>query len=111
MIDILVSRDSRGNICRLKVEGHSGFDVAGQDIVCSAVSALVQTAAIGLTDVVKVEPLYNQKSGLVDLTIPSGLDDDKFKGVGIVLETIFLGLKSIELGYSEYIRIRERKVE
>lgn len=111
MINILVSRDSRGNICCLKVGGHSGYDEAGQDIVCSAVSAIVQTAVMGLTEVVGIEPLYHQKSGLADLKIPSGLPDDQIKGIGIVLETMLLGLKSIELGYSEYITIRERKVE
>jgi uncharacterized protein YsxB (DUF464 family) len=39
------------------------------------------------------------------------LTDDKIKETGIVLETMLLGLKSIELGYGEYISIRERKVE
>ena len=95
----------------MKVEGHSGFDVAGQDIVCSAVSAIVQTAVIGLVDVVGIEPIYHQKSGLAHLKIPARLSDKKTREIGIVLETMLLGLKSIELGYSEYVTIRERKVE
>ena len=111
MIHVLVSRDDRGNISSLKVEGHSGFDVAGQDIVCSAVSAIVQTAVIGLMDVVGIEPIYHQENGLAHLDIPLGLPEDIIKETGIVLETMLLGLKSIELGYSEYITIRERKVE
>lgn len=111
MINILVSRNRRGNISSLKVEGHSGFDEIGQDIVCSAVSAIVQTAIMGLTDVVGIKPLYHQESGLSDLRIPSGFPDDKNREIGIVLETMLLGLKSIELGYSKYITIRERKVE
>mgnify|MGYP001176809798 FL=1 len=111
MINILVVRDREDNICSFKVEGHSGFDVAGQDIVCSAVAAIVQTAVIGLTDVVGIEPQYHQESGLAHLKIPSGLTDDKIKEAGILLETMLLGLKSIELGYGEYISIRERKVE
>lgn len=95
----------------MRVGGHSGFDEAGRDIVCSAVSAIVQTTIIGLKDVVGIEPLYEQKSGLADLKMPSGLSPDIGKEAGILLETMLLGLKSIELGYGEYITIRERKVE
>lgn len=111
MIKVLISRNSQGNICYLKVRGHSGFDQPGQDIVCSAVSAIVQTAVMGLIDIVGIEPLYHQESGLADLEIPSGLPDNKVRETALVLETMLLGLKSIELGYSEYISIRERKVE
>lgn len=95
----------------MKVEGHSGFDEAGRDIVCSAVSAIVQTAVIGLEEVAGIKPIYHQKSGLADLKMPSGLPIAKTRKANIILETMLLGLKSIELGYGEYITIRERKVE
>lgn len=111
MIHISISRDKDDHICHFEVQGHSGFADSGQDIVCSAVSALVQTAVIGLTDVVGVNPIYDQKDGLARCTIPSGITQVKMKNTSIVLETMLLGLKSIELGYDEYITICERQVE
>jgi uncharacterized protein YsxB (DUF464 family) len=111
MIKILILRDDLGNIRRLKVSGHSGYDEIGRDIICSAVSAIVQTTVIGLSNVVGIKPLYHQESGLADLRIPDGLSQEKIDEANIVLETGLLGLKSIEAGYSEYVDIRERKVE
>ena len=107
----MLLRDSQGNISCFQVKGHSGFDEAGQDIVCSAVSAIVQTAIMGLTDIVGIKPLYHQKNGLANFKIPLDIPNEKMEKVGIVLETMLLGLKSIELGYDEYITIREREVE
>jgi len=38
-----------GRIVRLQVSGHAGFAHPGEDIVCAGVSALVQSAAHGLS--------------------------------------------------------------
>ncbi|NLJ41854.1 MAG: ribosomal-processing cysteine protease Prp [Clostridiales bacterium] len=111
MINITVLRDRRDKICGLKVVGHAEFDIEGQDIVCSAVSAIVQTAILGLTDVIGIRPHYSQDKGMIDLEISSELLQTKSNEISIVTETTLLGLKSIELGYSEYITIEERKVE
>ncbi|HZJ56727.1 MAG TPA: ribosomal-processing cysteine protease Prp [Clostridia bacterium] len=111
MVNILIVRNESGNVCRLKVAGHSGYDEIGRDIVCSAISAIVQTMVIGLKDVVGIRPLYHQKSGLADLKIPDDLSEEKIKKANILLETGLLGLRSIESGYGEYVDIRERKVE
>lgn len=111
MIDVLITRNGRDNIVGVNVEGHAGFEDEGLDIVCSAVSAIVQTAVLGINEIVGIELFYHQEKGLAKLRVPSGLPEGKVRDLGIILETMLLGLKSIELGYSEYITIRERKVE
>lgn len=111
MIEILITRDVPGNITGIRVEGHSGYEDEGKDIVCSAVSAIVQTAVLGINNVIGLKPFYHQEKGLAELRISSKLLENNIRDLGIILETMLLGLKSIELGYSEYITIRERKVE
>ena len=100
-----------GNVSQLMVKGHSGFDDAGKDIVCSGVSAIVQTIILGLTHIVGIEIKYRKKNGLIDFKMPGDLTQDKIKEANILLETALLGLKSIKMGYDEYIDIRERRVE
>ena len=41
--------------CGFSAEGHSGFAEEGSDIVCAAVSAVTQTAAIQAEDVLHME--------------------------------------------------------
>jgi len=110
MIRAVIDRDPSGNIVGFDVSGHSGYSEAGKDIVCAAVSAVVQTAVIGLTEVLGIKVKYRQKTGEAQCAIPSGLSGDKREKINIVLETMLYGLKSIQEGYGEYIRVEERRM-
>lgn len=46
MIKINVNAES-GNMT-IEVKGHAGYDAHGRDIVCAGVSAILQTAVLGL---------------------------------------------------------------
>ena len=45
MIKIIYKADSEGGKLTMRAEGHAGYAPAGQDIVCAAVSCLMQTLA------------------------------------------------------------------
>ncbi len=111
MINALICRNSEGKIESFRIEGHAGFDEPGRDLVCCAVSCIVQTAILGLTDVVGLNPSVCKRSGLVVCKIPKGVPASKMEKASIILETMLAGLKSVQLGYGEYITISERKVE
>lgn len=49
-IELIQSAGPGGGFCRLTAEGHAGTAAKGQDIVCAAVSALVQTLAAWVTE-------------------------------------------------------------
>ena len=51
MIKIVIYKAKEGRIKGFKISGHSGYGIRGTDIVCSAVSALGQTAILGLLKV------------------------------------------------------------
>ena len=41
-----------GHIVSLKTSGHTGYGVEGEDIVCAALSSVIQTAIMGLLHIV-----------------------------------------------------------
>ena len=105
MINILVIKDKQ-NIITIEATGHSGYAEAGRDIVCSAVSTLIQNLAVGLTEVLK-----KQAKIIIDEEIPhmcvSLLDNDE--KAQILMQTTLLSLKEIANGYSNYIKIKEKQ--
>lgn len=111
MIEVEVKCDKEGHISRFEVSGHAGYDVPGKDIVCAAVSAVVQTAVIGLTDVIGLKVEYRQKNGNARCIIPKGLSVEQREKADIVLRTMVYGLKSIQSGYSEHISVLEKEAE
>jgi uncharacterized protein YsxB (DUF464 family) len=108
MITVEIYRNLQGQIESFRVEGHAGFDEPGRDLVCCAVSCIVQTAILGLTDVVGIQPVLHKKKGLVDCKIPKRISTSQMEKVSIIMDTMLAGLKSVELGYDEYITILER---
>lgn len=82
------------------VEGHAEFAPHGQDIVCAGVSAIVQTAILGIEH-------YN----FVDVTKEDGyikvhITHDDHTSDAIV-KTMLLGLEALELQYPDYIKIKK----
>ena len=45
MIKVLVSKE------KIEIEGHSGYDLIGKDIVCSAVSSIITTTINGILSI------------------------------------------------------------
>lgn len=42
----------------IKIKGHAEYAEHGKDIVCAAVSAILQTAQLGLSEIAKQYPEY-----------------------------------------------------
>ncbi len=111
MIRVSVQHSYDGFIQAFSIKGHAGYDEAGRDIVCAAVSAVAQTAIIGLTDIVGLKPDYHQQDGFLQCILPDGLSKQDRKKAEIVLGTMLAGLKSIQYGYPDFISIKEREVD
>ena len=74
VITVLYNGD---NIVGFVAKGHSGYAKHGEDIVCAAVSALTQTAYLGLEKLVKAEMEFHIKDGELRLILSKGLDAEK----------------------------------
>lgn len=82
-----------GRIVRLHVHGHAGTAPHGEDLVCAAVSALVQTAALGLKELDSTAPPARVREGDLLWQGESG------EAGQIILETCVLGLQDIARSY------------
>jgi uncharacterized protein YsxB (DUF464 family) len=91
------------------VSGHAGFDEYNRDIVCSAVSALTITVINGLTEVLKVKADYSVDEGFTELNL-SELDEPDIDKCQVLMETLLLGIKSMEFQYGKYIILKMEEV-
>lgn len=91
-IRIINDRDEIG----IKVEGHSGSGVKGTDIVCSAVSAIIQTSVIAITRVAGIHQKIEQRDGYLESIIfhrNSGIPN--ISRLITILYTMIIGLEEI----------------
>jgi len=107
MTTITIKRDKQNRICAFEASGHSNSNAyAGTDIHCAAISAIVQTAAIGLTEYAKAKADIKIKDGYLSCKLKN-LEDASNPAVAAILETMQLGLESFSKSYGKYIRIIE----
>ena len=99
-----------GEIEGFEVTGHTGYAEEGSDIVCSAVSALTQTAVIGLTEVLKLPSTVEIKQARLYFMLERGLDEKSRREAQILFQTLRLGLGSIADTYGTYLKLVEKEV-
>lgn len=109
MIEVRVQRDGTGLIRGMKVTGHAGYAPHGKDIVCAAVSALVQTAVHGIEYRFGLKIDARVEKGDVYLRLPPNLGEVQDR-VQDVLEVTVLGLKGISNQYGEHVSVVEEVI-
>jgi uncharacterized protein YsxB (DUF464 family) len=103
LIAIKVYRN-RDSTVRVRVSGHGGGK-KGEDIVCSAVSAVTQTALAGLLYYGKNLIKWKKKDGLLDIAISDTQDQELFSVFKTILFTMVLGLKGIVEEYPKIVKL------
>lgn len=110
MIEVLFIRNLQGKLTSFTVQGHAGFAPHGQDIVCSAVSAIAQTTVYGMDRVLGINPQVLVREGFLECKIPEGaLAPKELEKVEVLLETMLVGLQEIQRDYSDCILIEDHK--
>lgn len=106
MISIRFEKDA-DRIVALTVKGHSGYAEAGKDIVCAAVSAVAQTALLGIADISKnVRSEIREKSGFLRFVAPKESGERELRQQAI-LRAAELGLRDICASYGSCARMEE----
>lgn len=105
MTAIIVEK-ANGKILSVEASGHTGYAESGEDIVCAALSAIIQTAALGLTEVAKIAATIdrNDEDGYFRLTLPS-LGEEKRHEADLILETALCGITDIAKSYTDFIKL------
>lgn len=95
MIKVSIKKDN------IIINGHSGYDVQGKDIVCAGVSTLVTTTVNAIIRIDDKAIEYKVNDGYINISI---LKHDKY--IDILIENMISLLKEMEAQYKKYIEIK-----
>jgi len=110
MIKVIVSRNNK-TIEKFTVTGHANYADDGRDIICAAVSAVVYTA-LGYFEEKYKRIDFTERDGYIEWNRPSLVVGKESDAVEVVLDTMIIGLKQIQLSYgSKYLTITDREVQ
>lgn len=102
---VITKKDNR--IVQVECDGHTGYGCEGEDIVCAALSSIVQTAVLGLFQVAGVNIGFtrNDSNGYLKIKIPNDVDDQQKHDCEVILKTMFLGISDLHEGFSDYVEL------
>lgn len=86
----------------IEITGHSGYDIVGKDIVCSAVSSIVTTTINGIISINEKAINYKYQNDTMLITILKK-DEITVKLINNMLEL----LKSLSKDYPKNINVKE----
>ena len=94
-------------ITGFSVSGHSGYEEAGKDIVCAAISAVVGMAEATINDVCggKAKVRVKEADARITLTLPAACDEEE--AIQAVLAGMMLYLISLRDEYPDFIEVLE----
>lgn len=97
---------SDGSIVEVECDGHTDYGEEGEDIVCAALSSVVQTAVLGLMRVlgVNVDLKRDDRRGYLRMRLPK-LKSETRRDADIILNTMLCGIADLHEGFSKYIRL------
>lgn len=97
----------QGHICTVECDGHTNYGEYGEDIVCSALSSVVQTAALGLMSVagININLKREEEKGYLLLEVPEDLSELQQIQADAILETMLCGVSDLYQGFSDFIEL------
>lgn len=98
-----------GRIHSLEAKGHTGYGEEGEDIVCAALSSIIQTALLGLLQVAGIAVSYERvdEEGYLKFTLPENLSEKELHDADVILCTMWLGISDLREGFSDFIELEE----
>lgn len=99
MVNIEVKRNVAGKITSCQISGHAEAGEKGSDIVCAGVSAISQTALLGLLKHLNSKVSYKMQAGNMYFSLQE-VPDEK---TDIILETMLLGFEEITKAYPQNV--------
>ncbi len=108
MIQSVFKRNEAGRVVSFELKGHAEAGPYGSDIVCAGVSALAINAINSIDSLAGFEPIVDSKEdagGYLYVEILQDITQEQMNIAQILLESLLLGLKSIEIENSEFIHM------
>ena len=106
MTKVKITKQGQSIVC-CECDGHTCYGEKGEDIVCAALSSIVQTAVLGLFQVagVNLEMSRDENNGYLKFKIPSGLSKETQMKADAITQTMLLGILDLNEGFSDFIEV------
>ena len=88
----------------ITITGHSGFAPPGQDIICAAVSTLVQTLICSIEKLTIDKIEYSLQSGNAEIRFGNLSDAAR-----LLVDSFFVGISGVAEGNDQYVQIKEER--
>lgn len=99
-----------GRTVGFSCSGHANHGEVGNDIVCSAVSAITQTCVIGITDVLKLSAALSVSEGNLRCELDADTAEADAARAGLLFDTMAAGLRAVEELYPGTLKFVDREV-
>lgn len=102
MLEVRFRRDSRNRLSSVFAAGHANWADYGDDVVCAAVSAILQAAWLGLVEHAQIALDADRSSGNLQLIVPP--EERDRDDVRAILATAELAVEQIAFQYPAFVR-------
>ena len=95
------------DIVGFEISGHTGYSKNGEDIVCSAISAISQSACLGIVKVLNLKAIINKNDSkdYLMLALPKNINREDLDKAQIILKTMQFSLSDLLTDYGKYIKM------
>ena len=109
MVRVTVLRE-RGTPVGFELTGHADQGAYGEDIVCAGISAITETALLGITDVLKLDAAWSREEGHMRCELSRETAGEDIEKAAIVFNTMIAGLTSLQRAYPKSLKFSYREV-
>ena len=109
MVRVTVLRE-RGTPVGFELAGHAEQGAYGEDIVCAGISAITETALLGVTDVLKLDAAMSREEGHLRCELSRETAGEDLEKAAIVFNTMIAGLTSLQRAYPKSLKFSYREV-
>ncbi|MGD9154100.1 MAG: ribosomal-processing cysteine protease Prp [Bacillota bacterium] len=110
MVSVKLAMDRNGQYSGFVCSGHAAYAKHGADIVCAAISILIQTIMAALEEILQipVEVEADEHAGYLKCTWVN--QPDQLERIQLLLKTLVLGLTALQREYPNHISLDEMEV-
>jgi uncharacterized protein len=108
VLEVTFYRDAHDRLAGVCAHGHTDFAEYGQDIVCAAVSAILQAARLGLEHYAGGALAASQAAGQLDAIVEESRRD--VESVQAILTTAELAVTQVVRRFPTHVSLRHERV-